>query len=152
MQRISFQEAHQDLFKGMFTNQNLLHESKLDHGLFKLINLRVSQINQCAYCLDMHYKEAIAAGESATRLSMLAAWEESAAFNAEEMAVLRFAENLTLTHQGALREDIYSQLEHHFDKEEISILTLAVVQINSWNRLMKTFGIPAGKYEVGQYA
>jgi AhpD family alkylhydroperoxidase len=110
--------------------------------------MRVSLINNCAYCLDMHLKEGMAAGETALRLVSVAAWRETNYYTPKEQAVLAFAERLTYMTPNEPSEDIHDELSKHFSKQEIALLTLAVIQINSWNRLTRSFGTVAGNYQV----
>jgi AhpD family alkylhydroperoxidase len=110
---------------------------------------RVSQINGCGYCLDMHHKDAIHLGESELRLHTLPAWKECPYFTDKERAVLAYAESLTL-HADA-DDAVFDGLKPFFSMAEIADLTLAVAQINSWNRINKAFRSTPGNYQVGQF-
>jgi AhpD family alkylhydroperoxidase len=147
MERISFNEMPAGLYPAMLKVQSYLDHCGLDLLLLELVRTRVSQINGCAYCLDMHYKEAIAAGEDFQRLISVSAWREAPYYSEKERAVLAFAERLTIMPEGESNEDIHEDLVKHFSKHEIANLTLAVAQINSWNRLVKSFGPVPGNYE-----
>ena len=147
MERITFNNA-QGVYNALRQGQNYVDNCGLDVELKKLIQFRVSQINSCAYCLDMHYKEAIHAGETPLRLISVSAWRETNYYTPQERAALAFAE--TLTHMSAEEnsDSIHEELNKYFSKEEIANLTMAIVQINSWNRLVRSFGPVPGLYKV----
>jgi AhpD family alkylhydroperoxidase len=147
MERITFKEAP-GVYNALKHGQDYVDNCGLDHKLQKLIKFRVSQINSCAYCLDMHYKEAIHIGETPLRLISLSAWRETPYYTQKERAVLAFAE--TLTHMPAEEnsDSIHDELNKYFTKEEIANITMAVIQINSWNRLVRSFGPVPGNYKV----
>ena len=128
--------------------QAYVDNSGLDHGLLELIRMRVSLINNCAYCLDMHFKEGLEAGEPALKLISVSAWREAPYYSPKEEAVLAFAEHLTKLPGDESSEHIHDELLKYFSKEQIAYLTLAIVQINSWNRLVRSFGPVAGNYQV----
>lgn len=147
MERISFKEAS-GVYNALKQGQNFVENCGLDQKLLELIYMRVSQINSCAYCLDMHYKKGVHAGESPIRLISVSAWRETNYYSPQEQAVLAFAE--TLTHMPAEEnsEAIHEGLNKYFTKDEIANITMAVIQINSWNRLVRSFGSVAGLYKV----
>ena len=107
----------------------------LDYRLLKLVTLRASQINGCAYCLEMHGKAARRLGEQEERLDMLAAWRESPAFSARERAALAWTEALTLVADSHVPDDVFAEAQRHFGAKELVDLTWAVVVINGWNRV-----------------
>lgn len=148
MERISYQELPSDLLSALLKGQHYVDTSGIDHKLLHLIKMRVSQINSCAYCIDMHFKESIADGETPLRLISLTAWRETPYYTPKEEAVLAFAERLTKLPADEHSDDIHDELSKHFSKKEIALLTLAIIQINSWNRLVRSFGNVPGKYEV----
>ena len=148
MERITYQDIPKELFTKLRDLEIFIHHSGIDSTLLNLLKLRVSQINHCAYCLDMHYKEARLNGESELRLSMLAAWSETDVFSAKEKSILAYAEALT-TLSSLQMESSFKRLENHFSKTEISMISLAITQINTWNRLMRAFNFKAGLYKVG---
>lgn len=150
-QRIGFHDTTKGLMDGMLKTDRYLKKSGLDHKLLELMKYRVSQINGCAFCLDMHHKEAVAMGETEQRLHSLAAWKDCPYYSDKEQAVLAFAEALTFTHQQHVTDDVFNALTKFFSKAEIADLALAVAQINSWNRLNKTFRTIPGNYKVGQF-
>ena len=109
--------------------------SKLDRKLIHLIKLRASQINGCAYCIAMHTREALHDGDSAERLLLLDAWQESSQFSEKERAALQWVEEITLIAEGHAHKDAFDALKPHFSEEEIAWLTLASSLINAWNRI-----------------
>lgn len=148
MERISYSEFPAGLIEAMRHVQDYIDNSGLDPLLLELMRTRVSQINSCAYCLDMHHKLAMHAGESVQRLISVSAWREAPYYSEKEQAVLEFAERLTRLPQEKDNHDIHEALLKHFSKQEIAMLSLAVAQINSWNRLMASFGSVAGNFRV----
>lgn len=147
MERITYQELPSDFLSALLKGQHYVDTSGLDHTLLHLIKMRVSQINSCAYCIDMHLKEGLADGETALRLISLTAWRETPYYTPKEEAVLTFAERLTKLPADEHSDDIHDELQKYFSKKEIGMLTLAIVQINSWNRIVRSFGSVPGKYE-----
>ena len=150
MERISQRELPHGLIQTMMQVQQYIDHSGLDIKLLDLVRMRVSQINSCAYCLDMHFKEGIEAGETPLRLISVSAWRETPYYSPKEQAVLAFAETLTRMPEEHHSDQIHEELNNYFSKEEIAKLTLAVVQINSWNRLTRSFGTIPGNYQVKQ--
>jgi AhpD family alkylhydroperoxidase len=108
----------------------------LDRRLRELVNMRVSQLNGCAFCLDMHAEAARAAGETQQRLDVVAGWREAPFFDARERAALALAEALTTIERGHVPEAVLEQASAHFDDEELAQLLFVIAVINSWNRLM----------------
>ncbi len=147
MERISHRDLPKGLMQSMLQVQNYIDNSGLDIKLLELIRMRVSQINSCAYCLDMHLKEGIAEGETPLRLISVSAWRETPYYSLKEQAALEFAEILTRLPEEQHSDTIHDELEKHFTKEEIANLTLAIAQINSWNRLTRSFGTVPGNYQ-----
>ncbi|QDH80016.1 carboxymuconolactone decarboxylase family protein [Echinicola soli] len=147
-ERILSQDLPNGLYQSLKGVQDYLDQCPLEKSFMTLIKMRVSQINSCAYCIDMHFKEGIHAGETPLRLVSLSAWRETPYYSAKEQAVLEFSE--TLTHMKAEQhsDGIHDQLKEHFTPTEIAYLTLAVIQINSWNRLVRSFGLVPGNYKV----
>jgi AhpD family alkylhydroperoxidase len=147
MERITFKDAA-GVYNALKQVQNYIDQCGLDFKLLELLRMRVSQINSCAYCLDMHYKKAIHAGESPIRLISVSAWRETNYYTPQERAVLAFAESLTHLRAEESSDNIHDELNKYFSKDEIANLTLAVIQINSWNRLTRSFGSEAGHFKV----
>ncbi|AUP78093.1 carboxymuconolactone decarboxylase family protein [Flavivirga eckloniae] len=148
MERITYADIPEGMFENLRVIQDSIDHSTLDNKLIGLIKLRVSQKNGCAYCVDMHYKELQHEGETELRLSSLCVWEETPYFTDKERIVLKFAETLTTINSSPISEEDYVPLLDHFNKEEICYLSLAIAQINTWNRLMKVFRFTPGNYKV----
>lgn len=126
------------------------NHSGLDHKLLELIKIRASQINGCAYCIDMHTKDARAGGESEQRIYLLNAWRESPFYSDRERAALAWTEAVTLVSQGQVPDSVYEEVKKSFSDEEIANLTFAIVTINSWNRLAIATRAQAGTYQPGE--
>lgn len=124
-----------------------LGQTGIDENLLNLVYLRASQINGCAYCLDMHWKDLRAAGESEQKLSLLDAWREAPGFTERERAALAWTEAVTLITEGHVPDEVYSVARTQFNETELANLTLAVVAINGWNRLNIAFRTEAGNYQ-----
>lgn len=148
MERISAQDLPAGLMETMLNVEAYLAKCGLDKTLLGLLKTRVSQINGCAYCLDMHFKEAVHAGEDPIRLISLPAWRETPYYSPQEQAVLAFSERLTEKPGNERSDDLHDELLNFFSKSEIACLTLAVAQINSWNRITRSFGTMPGNYRV----
>lgn len=151
MERIKFNEFPAGLVDGLFKTEGVIKKSGLDEKMMELIKLRASQINKCAYCIDMHYKDAIHKGETELRLYSLPAWKECPFYSDKEKAVLNFTEVLTNTNLEDVSDEVYKDLEIHFSKVEILTITMAICQINSWNRINKTIRAIPGNYKVGMH-
>ncbi|HPP99112.1 MAG TPA: carboxymuconolactone decarboxylase family protein, partial [Ottowia sp.] len=121
--------------------------SGLEHSLLELVKTRVSQINGCAYCLDMHTKDARAAGETEQRLYLLPAWRETGLYTPRERAALAWAEAVTRLTDQHVPDAVYDEARRHFDEKALVDLTLAVIAINGWNRLSIAFQVEAGSYQ-----
>jgi AhpD family alkylhydroperoxidase len=120
---------------------------QIDRTLFELVKIRASQINGCAYCLDMHTKEARLAGETEQRIYALSAWRETPFYTERERAALEWTEAVTRVADTHVPDDVHASVSRHFDEAELVALTFAVVVINSWNRLAVSFRAPAGTYQ-----
>jgi AhpD family alkylhydroperoxidase len=121
--------------------------TRLEHSLVELVKIRASQLNGCAFCLDMHTKDARAAGETEQRLYLLSAWREAPFYTGRERAALAWTEAVTLVAQTNVPDAIYEEVRKEFSEEEIVDLTMAVVAINGWNRLAVSFRKEAGTYQ-----
>ncbi len=128
--------------------EKYIDKSGLDKKLLELVRFRVSQINSCAYCLDMHFKEAVYLGETEKRLYSVSAWRETPFYSDMERAVLAFAEVLTRLPEEENSDHIHDELLQYFSKAEIGYLTLCIAQINTWNRVVRSFGPVPGNYQV----
>lgn len=148
MERISFNEAPAGMVQLLTNVEAYIAKSGLDKKLISLLKFRASQINSCAYCLDMHSKEAIQAGETPQRLYSVSAWRETPYFSPKEQAALAFAETLTRLPQEQHSDHIHDELNKYFSKQEIAYLTLVIAQINLWNRMVRSFGPLPGNYKV----
>jgi AhpD family alkylhydroperoxidase len=131
----------------MLSLQREVETSGLDHSLLHLVKIRVSQINGCAYCIDMHTKDARAAGETEQRIYALHAWRETTFYSARERAALEWAEAVTLLHQTHVPDEVYARVRNEFGEADTVSLTFAVIAINGWNRLAVSFRAPAGTYQ-----
>jgi AhpD family alkylhydroperoxidase len=150
MERISYQEVPAEIFEKLRAVEVYLENSSIDKQFLELLRLRISQINGCAYCVDMHSKELKKLGEIELRLNSLCAWQETPYFSEKERVVLHLAEKLTRITEEPLADQYYDLLPNFFSKEEICNLTLAISQINTWNRLMKVFRFTPGNYKVSE--
>jgi AhpD family alkylhydroperoxidase len=122
-------------------------QARLEPALIQLVKMRASQINGCAYCIDMHSKDARAEGETEQRLYALSAWEETPFFTDRERAALALTEAITLVREGHVSEAVYQKAKKSFSEEELVNLTLAIITINGWNRLSITFRSVPGGYQ-----
>jgi AhpD family alkylhydroperoxidase len=124
---------------------------ELDHQLRELIDVRASQINGCAFCLDMPWKDARAAGETEERLYMLDAWRESAVYSDRERAALELCEAITLIGDGHLPDEVWKRARASFDEDELSQLAFAITTINTWNRILITTRVEPGHHRTGEF-
>ena len=150
-QRIAFQDGNKGLMDGLFKIGMYLGKCGLDHKLMELIKTRASQINGCAYCLDMHWKDAIALGETEQRLYSLPAWKECPYYTEAERAVLAYTEAVTKIPQTDVSDEVFNELSKYFDKAQIADITMAILSINSWNRLNVAFRTIPGGYKPGMF-
>ncbi|MGX5852399.1 carboxymuconolactone decarboxylase family protein [Dyadobacter jiangsuensis] len=151
-QRINFQEKGQKALKAMYGIGGYLAKSQVERRLLNLIYFRVSQINGCAFCLDMHSKDLRVEGETEQRLYLLNAWREAPFYSARERAALAYAEAVTLLKDREVTDEVFGAVTEQFTDEEIIDLTLAITTINSYNRFNIAFRTEAGSYEPGQFA
>lgn len=146
-QRIDYRTAAPGAFAAMLGLEQYTRQSGLEHSLLELVKTRVSQINGCAYCLDMHTKDARAAGETEQRLYLLSAWRETRFFSPRERAALAWAEAVTQLGGHGVPDAVYDEARAQFDEKALVDLTLAIVAINGWNRLAIPFRSEAGSYQ-----
>lgn len=144
-QRINYQKVAPGALKGMFELEKYVN-SALEVSLIELIKLRASQINGCAYCIDMHTKDARKAGETEQRLYALSAWRETGFYSERERAALEWTEALTLIYKNEISDSLFESVRKHFDEKEMVALTTAVNAINSWNRIAIGFRAIPGSY------
>ncbi len=149
--RIDYRKAAPGAIKVMLGLEHYLHQCGLPEKLLHLIKLRVSQINGCAYCIDMHSKDLRAAGETEQRLYLLDAWREAPFYTERERAALAWAEAVTLITEGHVPDEVYEQARAQFSEEELANLTVAVATISAWNRLSIAFRNVAGTYQPRQF-
>ena len=149
--RIDYAHAAPKVREAMFALQSVVNDSALEPSLLELVKMRASQINGCAYCLDMHSKDARAAGESEQRLFLLDAWREAPFYSERERAALEWTEALTLIGEGHVPDQLFERVHAQFDDEELALLSLAVVAINGWNRLLIAFRPEVGGYRAGMF-
>ncbi|MFE3636794.1 carboxymuconolactone decarboxylase family protein [Streptomyces sp. NPDC059168] len=124
----------------------------LDPKLYELVKIRASQLNHCAFCLDMHTKDALAAGESVERIVQLAAWEESRHFYTEkELAAIELTEAVTVLTDGFVPDEVYDRAAGQFEEAELARLIAAITVINAWNRFGVTSRMAPGHYRPGQH-
>lgn len=135
------------LGRAMLNLQREVDSSGLERSLVELVKIRVSQINGCSYCIDMHTKDARARGETEQRIYLLNAWRETSFFSERERAALEWAEAVTLVGDTHVPDEVFERVRQQFTEPEIVALTFALVAINGWNRLAISFRIPAGSYQ-----
>lgn len=148
--RLNAIHASPDAYKAMQGLEAHIAKSGLDHRLVHLVKMRASQINGCAYCLDMHSKDARAEGETEQRLYTLPAWEETSFFTDRERAALALTEAITLVREGHVPDAVYERAKKSFSEVELVNLTMAIITINGWNRLAITFRFVPGEYQPGR--
>jgi AhpD family alkylhydroperoxidase len=144
--RLDYRKALPDTTHAMRGLETVVESSTLEPKLCELVKLRASQINGCAYCVDMHTKDARALGEDEQRLHLIVVWREAPFFTRRERAALAWTESLTLLSETSAPDDVYEALTVEFDPAEQVALTLAIVAINGWNRLAVGFRQPVGAY------
>ena len=146
-QRLDAAKVAPDTYKAMSALEVCVSQSGLESTVLELVKTRVSQINQCAFCLDMHTKDARAQGETEQRLYALSAWRETPFFTERERAGLAWAESVTCVADAGVPDAVYEVARKHFTEKELVDLTLAIVAINGWNRLSVAFRKLPGTYQ-----
>ncbi len=149
--RIDYTKVDPGVIHAMLGLGKYLSQSGLPPALLDLVFLRASQINGCAYCIDMHWKDLRAGGENEQRLYGLDAWAESPYYTDRERAALAWAEAVTRVTEGHVPDSVFEEARRFFSEKELVDLTLALVAINGWNRLNIAFRSPAGTYQPGQW-
>ena len=150
--RINYAKAAPGVYDAMDSLDRYLQECGLERSLLLLIQLRASQINGCAYCLDMHWKDLRAIGEGEQRLYSLDAWRECPYYSDRERAALAWTEAVTRVTDGHISDEIHEQVRPFFSEKELSDLTLAVAAINAWNRLSIAARLVPGGYQAAKVA
>ena len=145
--RMDYMKTAPDGYKAMSALESYVRQSGLEHSLLELVKTRASQINGCAFCLDMHTKDARAAGETEQRLYALSAWEETPFFTDRERAALAWTEAVTRVADTQVPDDVFERVRQQFTEKELADLTLAIVTINGWNRLAIAFRKVPGSYQ-----
>lgn len=151
-QRIDFGKVAPQAMTAMRGLESYARHSGLAPSLLELVRMRVSQINGCAFCLDMHSKDARAHGETEQRLHVLSAWREAPFYSDRERAALEWAEAVTCVADGHVPDAVYQPVRQHFSERELVDLTIATIAINGWNRLAIPFRSPVGGYQPPQTA
>lgn len=146
-QRMNFAEVAPGALKAMMGLEHYAHSCGLEKSLLELVKTRASQINGCGFCLDMHTKDARAAGETEQRLYTLSVWYETPFFTEREQAALAWTEAVTRVADSQVPDAVYQRARQQFSEKELADLTLAVVAINSWNRLSVAFRKTPGSYQ-----
>ncbi|MFJ7075989.1 carboxymuconolactone decarboxylase family protein [Streptomyces sp. NPDC098781] len=148
--RLNWAEHAPEVYKAM-VRVDAAARKGLEPGLYELVKIRASQLNHCAFCLDMHTKDALAAGESVERIIQLDAWEESAHFYTEkELAAIELTEAVTVLTEGFVPDEVYDRAAAHFEEAELAQLISAIAVINAWNRFGVTCRMAPGHYRPGQ--
>ncbi|WP_344366196.1 carboxymuconolactone decarboxylase family protein [Streptomyces gobitricini] len=149
--RLSWAEHAPEVYKAM-VRLDAAARRGVDPVLLELVKIRASQLNHCAYCLDMHTKDALAAGESVERIIQLSAWEESRHFYTEkELAAIELTEAVTVLTDGFVPDEVYAKAAKQFDEKELAQLIAAINVINAWNRFAVTSRMAPGHYTPGQF-
>lgn len=145
--RLDYTQASPQAFEAMLGLERYVRQSGLEHALLELVKTRASQINGCAFCLDMHTKDARAAGEAEQRLYALSAWREAPFYTERERAALAWTEAVTRVSRDHVPDEVYELARRQFDEKQLVDLTLAIIAINGWNRLAIAFRKEAGTYQ-----
>ncbi|WP_328769136.1 carboxymuconolactone decarboxylase family protein [Streptomyces sp. NBC_00286] len=149
--RLAWAKLAPDVYKAMIRLDTAARQG-VDPVLLELVKIRASQINHCAFCVDMHSKDALAAGESVERIIQLSAWEESQHFyTAKEVAALALTEAVTVLTEGFVPDEVYDAAAKQFDEAELAQLIAAITVINAWNRFGVTCRMVAGHYQAGEH-
>jgi AhpD family alkylhydroperoxidase len=145
--RFDLGKAWADGKKAMFALDAVVATSGLDRTIAELVKIRASQLNKCAFCLDMHTKDARAAGETEQRIYALNAWRETPFYTDQERAALALTEAMTVRENGEVSDEVFAQAREHFDEETLGKLVTAITLINAWNILGVTQRRPVGAYQ-----
>jgi AhpD family alkylhydroperoxidase len=151
LRRVDYHAAMPEAIEAMRHLQAVVDSSGLEPKLLELVKLRASQLNGCAYCLDVHAKDAIAIGEEPERLNVLAAWREAPFYAQRERAALAWCESLTLLPEEGAGDIVYEEAAAQFSPRELVALTTAIVAINGWNRFAVGFRTPVGTYKTKRH-
>lgn len=146
-QRLNYGKIAPESMKGLIEIEKYVANSGLDKTVFELVKTRASQINGCAYCLDMHTKDARSQGETEQRLYGLSAWKDAPYYTDTERAALEWTEALTLISENEIDDALYERVKKYFDDKTMMALTMSIIAINGWNRLAIAFKTEVGNYE-----
>ena len=144
-QRVNISKVYPDAYKGMYALSTALNGSGLTPIQKELIKIKASQINRCAFCLNMHTRDALKYGETPQRIFLLDAWRETDLYTPEEKAILALTEEVTLISQHGVSDAVYEQAARYFSAEQIAQIIMAVVLINAWNRISVSTNVPIEK-------
>jgi AhpD family alkylhydroperoxidase len=145
--RIDYAQTAKEAMRAQLGLENYIRNSSIEQSLIELVKLRASMINGCAYCVDMHTKDARAAGETEQRLYAVSVWQEAPFFSERERAALAWTDALTDISRNGVSDALYDATREQFSEKELVDLTMVVVTINGWNRLAISFRTPAGSYQ-----
>jgi AhpD family alkylhydroperoxidase len=145
--RIRYPRVAPDAYRAMAALQQYANDCGLEHSLMELVKLRASYMNGCAYCVDMHTKDARVAGETEQRLYAIPVWRETPFFTPRERAALAWTESVTALGAEGVPDDVYAEARAHFDEAELVRLTMVIITINGWNRLSVAFRSEVGSYQ-----
>ncbi|MBX3064238.1 MAG: carboxymuconolactone decarboxylase family protein [Anaerolineae bacterium] len=145
--RLEYDRVNPQAYNAMLTFSRFTRSSIIEKPLLELVRVRASQINGCAYCVDMHTKDARAGGETEQRLYALSVWRETPFYSERERAALEWTEAITLISDNHVSDELYALVNQHFSEAELVDLTVAIIVINGWNRLAIPFRDVAGTYE-----
>lgn len=146
-ERLNYAKVSPDALRAMMELEKNVAASTIERPLYELVKIRTSQINGCAYCLDMHTKDALKAGETEQRIYALSAWRETPFFTERERAALDWTEAVTVISQNGIPDSLYESVHKQFSEKEMVDLTMAVIAINGWNRLAISFRTVPGSYQ-----
>lgn len=148
--RLNYSAAAPKAMHAMLALEKHIHESGLEESLIELVKMRASYINGCAYCIDMHSKDARAEGETEQRLYAIPVWRETPFFTPRERAALAWTEAVTLIGEHGVSDELYAAAREQFEEAELVELTMAVIAIGGWNRLAVSFHSDVGSYQVSK--
>ena len=146
-ERYEMKKVFPEAYQGMYALQGTVHESSLPRPLLELVKMRASQINRCAFCLDMHGKDALALGIPVEKLLVLEGWREASFYTAQERAALALTEAITLIAEQGVPDDVYREAREQFSERDLAALTVAIVAINGWNRIAISTRMEPGHYQ-----
>ena len=146
-ERLKYATVFPEGLHALLTLEKVIRAGGLDPALYELVKIRASQLNGCAYCLDMHTKDARAQGQTEQRIYALSAWRETSFFTPRERAALNWTEAITNVQRGHVPDDVYVEVRNEFDEAALVQLTMAITQINTWNRIAIAFRVEPGTYQ-----